>query len=156
MNVKSVSIWDATDPEDDPEPPADVEFWSYFGWATIRDDEDHNMDRVPASIDTEFPCPKCGSAWVELRALGFGAPLATHGRIIRVDPPLIALETFPVTEIRAVRIVCFHGHTVDYDSLTGMKRVLPIPKWSSAALIGVGAIAAVVVGASALFLRKGR
>jgi len=105
-------------------------FWDDFGWARINDDADRNTDQIPSEFTIDFGCPKCGSAWGELRALGFTAPRLRTGVAHFIDGrPYVLLDSddyLHSSRVRAVRLVCLNDHVVDFDGITKRTRVIEI------------------------------
>jgi hypothetical protein len=127
-------------------------FWDDFGWAQIKNDADRNMDQVPPFFGIDFGCPECGTAWGELRALGFTAPRIRTGVAYFMDErPCILLDTdddIHTARIRAVRIVCLNDHVIDVDGVTRRSRIVEAPMpglalaMASAAVMMFGYLAA--------------
>lgn len=118
-------------------------FWSEFGWARTEGDG-RNTDQIPGTFDVDFPCPECGSVWVELDAFGFIAPRAPGNLVYCFDEPLIGFERpTGLLAPRAIRLVCAAGHRLAWDVPTGNKRI--VPALTGAMLLGMGAIVAAYV-----------
>jgi hypothetical protein len=125
-------------------------FWDDFGWAQIKDDADRNMDQVPPFFGIDFGCPKCGTAWGELQALGFIAPRIRTGAAYFVDErPRLLLDTDAIhaARIRAVRIACLNDHVVDVDGVTRRSRIVEAPM--PALMLAMQAAASVLFGSLA-------
>lgn len=117
-------------------------FWSNFGWASIDEPENRNTDQIPRTFNVDFPCPRCGSVWVELEAYGFLAPKVS-GQVAAwcEDGPLLSyVAPNGLAPARALRLRCADGHSVEWDADTGEKRVLL--DWRYTAMLGMGAIVA--------------
>lgn len=141
-----------------PEPDADTEkeeraFWDQFGWARLSDAADRNTDRIPDRFKVDFGCPKCGSAWGELSALGFVAPRVMTGSAMfsLLGTPFVRPDPVGIYDIRAARLVCLGGHAVDFDSFTRRTHVVVMPAWGS-----VMTLAAVSLVGAMAFLYSGK
>jgi len=113
----------ASDPADGQE----AEFWRQIGWARITDPSDQNTDLLPNSYSgLDAGCPKCGSAWAALLAVGFDVKTVDVGKNPKRLGGLWIVEEFLTSPriCRAVRVECCAGHVAELDGRTKKVRVI--------------------------------
>ncbi len=80
--------------------------WDEIGWAYVRSGPDQNLDNIPSNVEVNFGCPKCGSVWTTLVAIGFTAPHCKSGEAVFTDayPCVYLKDPGPIVDFRAVRL----------------------------------------------------
>jgi hypothetical protein len=107
-----------------------------------------NPDGIPDPLTPKGGCPICGSAWVDVRAVGFEVPLHVVGAVSESTWWVKTMISMPVS---AVRLGCAEGHVVDYDG----REFVAAPLGPAAAkIVAGGLLLAMSLGLFGKFGRK--
>jgi hypothetical protein len=137
--------------------PLEDPIWYKLGWADLDDGPDRNMDGVSDWLCIESGCPECGSAWIEVQALGFLDSPSHVG-----DAAQTAWGDWLIEPMRGVhapmasRLLCWNDHVIEYELFSKKHRVVAVSAWRYAVAMLGGAVAMYAMSGAFVAAVKGK